>query len=174
MNDDIFAEIPPSRPLWLITLADLALLLVGFLVLVQATTLDRDALAQGIREGFGVPADTAPLPVSNAAVTGFAVGSSALPAVPAGLIAWAREAARDPRVALSVTGMVDGSPGDADAVSGSGTMLAVDRARAVAAVLIAARVIAPERITITNSAATGGRRVAVGIAFAGEPKDERR
>ena len=171
MTDDIFSESPPSRPPWLVTLADLALLLVGFLVLVQATSLDHDALAQGIREGFGVAADAPPLPVSNDAVTGFAVGSSALPVMPAGTIAWARDAARDPRVALTITGMVDGTPADADATTGSGAVLAVDRARGVAAALIAARAIAPNRITITNSAATGDRRVAVGLAFVGDLKD---
>jgi hypothetical protein len=91
--------------------------------------------------------------------------------MPAGTIAWARDAARDPRVALTITGMVDGSPADADATTGSGAVLAVDRARTVAAALIAARAIAPNRITITNSAATGDRRVAVGLAFVGDLKD---
>ena len=56
-----FPEPSASRPLWLMTLADLALLLVGFLVLVQATSLDRDALAKVLREGFGVT--DAPMPV---------------------------------------------------------------------------------------------------------------
>lgn len=173
MTEDFFPEPTPSRPLWLMTLADLALLLVGFLVLVQATSLDREALAQGIREGFGVTSDSPLLPVSSDAMTGFAAGSSALPNAPDALIRWARDAARDPRVALTVTGMVDGSAADTDAATGSGAMLAIDRARAVAAELIGAHAIAPDRITITSAAATGDRRVAVGIAFAGEPKEKR-
>ena len=45
MSETDLLDPPPARPLWLWTLADLALLLVGFFVLVQAT--DRQALAKG-------------------------------------------------------------------------------------------------------------------------------
>ncbi|MFX5817433.1 flagellar motor protein MotB, partial [Acinetobacter baumannii] len=53
--DDDLPDLTPSRPIWLMTLADLALLLVGFFVLLQASQqLDRAALARGLRAGFGV------------------------------------------------------------------------------------------------------------------------
>ena len=55
-------DVAPGRPLWLTTLADLSLLLVGFFVFLQASqTVDRQALAAGIRAGFD--ADAAPMTV---------------------------------------------------------------------------------------------------------------
>lgn len=181
-----FPERTAGRPIWLVTLADLALLLVGFFVLMQANRqLDGKALAAGLRQGFGVaapapadPAPTDPMPVAAAAMLNFAPGSSALPTGPAGLVAWAREAVRDPRVALKVTGSVDGSPADVDAATASGAVLAADRARAVAAALA---VVAPGRMTIVNAApspdghsSTGQRQVIVTLAFAGDIKDPTR
>ena len=166
MTLDDFPEDAPGRPAWLMTLADLALLLVGFFVFVQATTLDKEALAKGIRDGFGAPARIAePMAVGAAAMLNFAPGTAALPASPAGLIAWAREAARDPRVTLKISGSADGSAADVDAATGSGAVLAADRARAVAAALATAHV-APGRLTITNAAA-GRRAVVVTLGFAG-------
>ena len=50
MTDDALPDAPPARPLWLLTLADLALLLVGFFVLVQAT--DRQRPRQGLARRF--------------------------------------------------------------------------------------------------------------------------
>jgi len=112
MTDDFFPEARPARPIWLVTLADLALLLVGFFVLVQANqTIDRRALAQGLREGFGNMAGVAdPMPVAIATVGDFAPGSSVMPASPAATIAWARGATGDPRVRLRISGAVDGAP----------------------------------------------------------------
>ncbi|WP_298668536.1 flagellar motor protein MotB [uncultured Sphingomonas sp.] len=178
MSDDAaFDEFPaaaPARPLWLITLADLALLLIGFFVLLQANhQLDPRRLADGLREGFGgsvampEPAARAPLPMPLAAnaMPGFAPGSAALPASPGALIAWATEAARDPRVALTVTGSTDGSATDVDAATGSAAVLAADRARAVAAALGA---VAPGRILVTTTNRPGHRQVTVTFAFAGE------
>jgi len=175
MTDD-FPETLPGRPIWLMTLADLALLLVGFFVLIQASQhLDRKALAQGIREGFGVsdsPAATPdPIPVAAAAMMNFATGSAALPSTPAGLIAWAREAVRDPRVTLKISGSVDGSARDVDALTGSGAVLAADRARAVAATLAEAHVVPAGRMTIVNAPEIPGRShrtVVITIGFAGE------
>lgn len=161
-----FPEFAPPRPLWLMTLADLALLLVGFLVLVQATNLDRRALADGLREGFGV-APAEPIPLAAIALPGFAAGSAALPGPTGAIVTWAREALRDPRVSLRIAGSSDGSAGDVDAATGSGAVLAADRARAVAAVLARAERIAPDRITISNASA-GGRQVVVSLGFAGE------
>ena len=180
----------PGRPLWLITLADLALLLVGFFVLLQATQTAGDrplaprALAAGLREGFGAPATAAPatataevarprspvppaaLPVAAAGMLDFAVGSATLPTSPAALAGWARDAVRDPRVQLTVTGSVDGTPGDVDPVTRSAAILASDRARAVAAAI--ARV-APGRVTLATSPTTGRRAAIVTQAFVGEP-----
>lgn len=163
---DEFPALPPTRPLWLMTLADLALLLVGFLVLVQATQLDRHALAAGLRGGFGAPPPVEdPVPVAAAGITGFAPGSATLPGAPDDLIAWAVAALADPRVSLRVAGSVDGSAADIDPVTGSGVVLAADRARAVAAAL--ARV-APGRLTVTTAPARR-RQVLVTLAFT-EPR----
>lgn len=162
-----FPAPPVQKPLWLMTLADLALLLVGFLVLVQATSLDREALAKGLREGFGIK-DGA-MPVAADTVAGFAPGSAALHQDPRALGAWMREAARDPRVGFTVTGTTDGSPADVDPASGSAELLAVDRARAVAAAIATT---APGRIRI-NTAPGSGRRVIVTLSFAGEARPEK-
>ena len=168
---DEFPDARPGKPLWLITLADLALLLVGFLVLVQATALDKAALARGLRAGFATDTAAAPLPVAAAVMTGFAPGSATLPESLAAVIAWARDAARDPRVRLNVAGSADGTLNDTDPVMHSGALLAADRARAVAVAIVAARAIAPDRITVVNADAARGvgqRRVLVTIAFTGE------
>jgi hypothetical protein len=175
MTMDDFPEDGPDRPIWLMTLADLALLLVGFFVFVQAAQhLDQQALARGIREGFGVsvtaPAATVePMPVAAAAMLNFAPGSAALPTSPASLIAWAREAARDPRVTLKISGSTDGSAGDIDPGTGSGAVLAADRARAVAAALARAKAVAPGRMIIVNATAANRRAVIVTLGFAGDP-----
>src|SRR5438105_3210138 len=120
MTCDDFPLPAPARPLWLMTLADLALLLVGFLVLVQATQLDRRSLAQGLREGFGAPPPPAePIAVAAAGVSGFAPSSAALPGSPEALLQWSRDALRDPRVSLRIEGATDGTAGDVDQATGS-------------------------------------------------------
>lgn len=159
MTDDPLAP-AAARPLWLVTLADLALLLVGFFVLMQANrTLDPKDIARGMAEGFGVEAPA--LPVEAQAVRGFAPGSATPPDLRA-LVAWARAATRDPRVALTVTGAADRSPAD---VAAGGALLAADRARAVAAVLAQAGV---ARLSIATDPRVSGRHVIVTLAFAGE------
>ncbi|WBH15655.1 flagellar motor protein MotB [Sphingomonas radiodurans] len=166
---DDFPVAPLSRPLWLMTLADLALLLVGFFVLLQANQqLDRKALASGIRAGFGaptVPGTPDPLPVAAAGMFNFAPGSATLPASPDSLVAWAREAARDPRVQLRVTASVDGTSADIDRASGSAAVLAADRGRAVAAALAP---VAPDRLVIITADRPSRRQVVVTLAFTGE------
>jgi outer membrane protein OmpA-like peptidoglycan-associated protein len=160
---------PPSRPLWLWTLADLALLLVGFFVLVQAT--DRQALARGLREGFGgkvpemvAPAD--PIPLAASAVT-FMPGSAAIRSAD-GLADFATTSLRDPRVTLRVAGSND-VRGDVDPATGSASILAGDRARAVVTYLIS-RGVAADRIMIA-AAATGHRGALVTMSFTGDPAD---
>lgn len=143
---------PPARPLWLITLADLALLLVGFLVLVQATT-DRDALARGLRDAFG-QAEVAQMPVAAAAAD-FAPGSTDL-ADPTPLIAWAHTELRDPRVTITVTGAAEPA---------EGVLLAADRARAVLAALIADGLPA-DRLQLATARAPA-RRATLTLAFEG-------
>ncbi len=172
--DDDLPEIAPVRPVWLMTLADLALLLVGFFVFVQASQhLEKGALARGIREGFGVH-DAAPvaahdpMPVSAGATGGFAPASATLPQAPDALIGWAREATRDRRVTLRIAGAVDGSAGDVDPVTGSGAVLAADRARTVAAALLLAHAVPADRVTIVSAARPGHRAVTVTTGFAGE------
>lgn len=167
MTNDFFPEITPVRPIWLITLADLALLLVGFFVFVQANQqLDRRALAKGLREGFGgasAPASlpTEAMPVAVAPPIGFAPGSSDAPAIPAATLAWARDAVRDPRIMLKITGIVDGSAADVDPASGSGALLAADRARAVAMAFVQSGTVPGDRLTIAGAARPmPGRRMA--------------
>lgn len=172
---DDFPAAPAGRPLWLITLADLALLLVGFFVLLQANqNLDHKALASGFRAGFGVSSVEAadkgapdPLPVAAAGMFNFAPGSAALPAAPDSLIAWAREATRDPRVSLRVTASVDGTAADVDPATGSAVVLAADRARAVAAALAP---VAANRLVILTADRPSRRQVVVTLAFTGETK----
>ncbi|SFP95418.1 hypothetical protein [Sphingomonas rubra] len=158
----------PSRPLWLVTLADLALLLVGFFVLLQVRG-DHRALAQALHARFGDPASAEEaIPLAAERVAGFATGSATLPADPAQLRRWAAEQFRDPRVVLTVTGTVDGSAGDVDPLTRSGVLLAADRARAVAATIAP---LSPSRVrvaTATDPHAAMARAVTVTLGFAGE------
>ena len=166
---DEFPVAPAGKPLWLVTLADLGLLLVGFLVLVQATRHEtRGMLVQGLRERFGGEehAEAPPMPVAAAGMMNFSPASAALPTSAAGLVAWAREAVRDPRVMLTVTGSTDGSAADLDPASRSAAILAADRARATATTLAA--VVPANRLVITTATRPGQRAALVTLAFAGE------
>lgn len=167
-----FPEPRPTRPIWLVTLADLALLLVGCFALIEATRhQDRAALVAGLRQGFGgapeIPRATPrepPMPLA-AAMASFPIGSARPGGASGDLLAWARSAAADPRVMLTVTGSVDGSAADVDPATGSRAVLAADRARAVAALIAPA---AP-RLSIAIADAPGRRTAMVTLAFAGEP-----
>lgn len=180
MTDLLLPE-PRGRPLWLTTLADLGLLLVGFFVFLQANQhLDHRALARGLRAGFGaattampVPAPPPPpMPVASATMLDFAPGSSVSASDPAALIAWARTIARDPRIGFTVTGATDGSAGDVDAATGSAVLLAGDRARSVAAALLRTHAIAPDRLRIATATPSNGTRgVTVTLGFAGARPD---
>ncbi|MBN8808002.1 MAG: flagellar motor protein MotB [Sphingomonas sp.] len=158
---------PPARPLWLWTLADLALLLVGFFVLIQAT--DRRALAKGLREGFGGVVETpAPIPVASVVVAS-PPGSATLND-PAQLTSFAASALRDPRVSLRIVGSA-AAAGDVDPATGSAALLASDRARAAAAYLIAHGTPAG-RIAIA-APGTGRSGVLVTLSFTGDPAQEK-
>ncbi|MHA6718400.1 flagellar motor protein MotB [Sphingomonas sp. RS6] len=153
----------PARPIWLVTLADLALLLVGFFAFLKASERDPRALAQQLRAGFVAAADAA-MPVELAVAGGFA-GGSAQPGDLAAAIEWARSAARDPRTTLVVTGESDSSAGDVDRATTSAELLAADRARAVAAALLRAGVVTPDRIRLNTG--RGARRVVLTLGYDG-------
>lgn len=160
----LFEDEPPAKPVWLMTLADLALLLVGFFVFLQANQMDRTALAASLRAGFGAAETEAAMPVEMATVAGFAPGS-AVPGDSTIARDWAHAAARDPRTRLKITGEVDGSPEDVDPATGSGAILAADRARAVASLLVASGV-SPARIQIAT--AIDKRRTVLTLGFEGD------
>ncbi|SEL59635.1 OmpA family protein [Sphingomonas palmae] len=166
--DDELSELTPSRPLWLMTLADLALLLVGFFVLLEANRqLDPRVIARAVSAGLGV--EPPPLAVAAQIVPGFERGSARVPTDTNALVAWARTELRDPRVALRVSGATDDSTSDVDPATGSAALLATDRARAVAAALSAAGV-PIERTQISNADAgtRPARQVLITLAFVGE------
>ncbi|MGJ3628910.1 MotA/TolQ/ExbB proton channel family protein [Sphingomonas sp. MMS24-JH45] len=122
-----------------------------------------------VRGRVRIRVDTAPAPIAVEAhdVAGFAPGATHVAALPPGLVAWAKATARDPRVALTVTGSTDGTADDVDLASGSAAVLAADRAGAVVARLADAGV-PVARTTIATAARPAGRRVVVTLAFAGE------
>lgn len=178
----------PARPLWLMTLADLGLLLLGFFVFVQASQhLDAAAVSASIREGFGIETTTPEpdaRPVTEPAmaqelgsVDGFASGSAAIAQETAALARWVKSATGDPRTQVRIAAGTDGSIADVDPATGSAAVLAADRARAVAVVLVEAGAIAPDRIEFAGGEdAPKARRVLIAIGFAGDapqPTDRR-
>ncbi|HEV2569713.1 flagellar motor protein MotB [Sphingomonas sp.] len=154
----------PARPLWLITLADLSLLLVGFFVFLQATAhkeqKQQDAIQAGIRKAFGGEPEPR-LAVDANVVAGFAPGSSELPASAATILTWAREALADPRTRLVVTGYADGSP--SDRIQGSALALAALRADTVARSL--GGLVPADRLRVEATAIPGPRRVTLTISY---------
>lgn len=142
-----------ARPLWLITLADLSLLLVGFLVFLQATAhkpaRQQAAISAGIRDAFG--GDAIPRLAVDANAVAFAPGSAAAPDL-AAIRLWATDALTDPRTRLIVTGYADPREGvalagaRADAVLTALPGIHADRVRAGAARLPGAH-----RVTLTIS-----------------------
>lgn len=179
------AQDAPARPLWLMTLADLGLLLLGFFVFVQASQhLDPAALSASIREGFGIetaattPEPDAPPTTEPAmaqelgSVDGFAVGSAVIAQDTASLIRWVRGAAADPRTQVRLSAGTDGTSNDVDPVTRSAALLAADRARAVAVALVASGAISPDRIEFAGGDdAPKGRRVLIAIGFAGDASE---
>ena len=163
----MLARALPRKPIWLMTLADLALLLMGFFVLMLAVErrekLADGALAKGFRGGFtDQAAQPAAIALAANMVSGFATGSATLPSSPTALIDWVRQSASDPRSQLLVTGSADGSA--ADNADGSALALASARAAAVAAALERAG-IPGTRIRTAGAITSGARRVTVSISF---------
>lgn len=157
-------DTPAARPLWLVTLADLALLLVGFLVLVAVHRGEPERIAAAMRRGFAAAPAGPTVRIGANRLPGFAPGSAALPAQADAIVDWARAELRDPRVAVTVTGSAGATAADVDPQTGSAAILAVDRARALA-VRIAP--LAPGRIAV---AAEGGPAAAtLTLSFSGEP-----
>lgn len=168
-----------QRSIWLMTLADLGLLLIGFFVFIQATSRfderTRAELAAGIRDAFAgsrvvAPAPPPPIAVDVNIVSGFDVGSAGLSEIPGALIDWARASTVDPRTHLLVTGFADGSP--ADALDESALALAAARAGAVAARIEASGIVSRDRIRVAAALAPGNRageasarRVSVMVSF---------
>ncbi|MGC6400444.1 flagellar motor protein MotB [Sphingomonas sp. FW199] len=168
-------EMPDARPVWLTTLADLSLLLLGFFVLVMATEgQDRTRLAAGMRAAFGVetegtaPVRPAPMPLETARVRGFVAGDDGIPDAGMAIADWARAAAADPRVTLTLSGGATGGE-DVDPDTGSIAVLAQARALAVAQALVAARAVRPEQLRIAAHDGQPAReaQVIVTIGFAG-------
>lgn len=144
------------RPLWLVTLADLSLLLVGFFVFVQAMSRQsapsRAAIAAGIRDAFGGDGSVAPpIAVDANRLDGFAPGSAVLPDIRA-VDAWLGGASRDPRSHVIVTGYADPA---------EGLTLAAARAEAAARALG----IAPARLHLSAATRPGARHVLFSISF---------
>lgn len=144
------------RPLWLMTLADLSLLLVGFFVFVQATAREsapaRAAIAAGIRDAFGGDGSIAPpLALDANRLSGFAPGSAVLPDL-RGIATWLGDAARDPRSHVIVTGYADPA---------EGLTIAAARAEAAARALG----IAPARLHLSAAVRPGARHVLFSISF---------
>lgn len=167
--DAVFDQALVRRPVWLITLADLSLLLVGFFVLLQAHgTTDRARVTRGIAAALGA----APEPVAVEAMrVSFAPGS-AVPTPTDALVRWAREATRDPRISLRLSAATDGTAADRDTDTASAAVLAADRARAIAAALVRGG-IAEERFSITVDPRARARAVTVTLAFTGEERNTR-
>ena len=156
----------PGRPLWLITLADLSLLLVGFFVFLQATShkskQQQDAIEASIREAFGGATDAAApqLAVAVNTVDGFGLGTATTPIDMDSVAAWARDALADPRTHLIVTGYADGGP--SDQLSGSGLALAGLRAERV---LNAMPGVPRDRVRLGAALMPGARRVSLVISY---------
>lgn len=174
------SRVLPKGPLWLMTLADLALLLVGCFALLQATSRlkaqDRAQIVTGLRTAFGgsatiVEAEETPVAVGINRVGGFAPGSDRPAGDPAALIDWVRANMTDSRTLLDITGHADGSA--ADRIDGSAVSLAARRAAAVAALIERSGALPADRLLVSvdtpptdRTGDAGHRRVDIRIVFA--------
>jgi outer membrane protein OmpA-like peptidoglycan-associated protein len=156
----------PKRAPWLMTLADLSLLLLGFFVMIQAAQSrgpeSARNFARGLRMAFdGGDASTrlklapspSPLALEANVMTGFAPGQAVLPASPQDIIDWVRDTTGDPRSRLIVRGHADGTIGDVESTTGSGLALASRRAEALASAIEASGAIPAARMRIEANVA---------------------
>jgi len=165
MTVDQLLDDEPRRPIWLVTLADVMMLLVGFFVFLQVhPTVDAATLGKALREGFGLAAE-APIALEANVVDGFAPGSATLP--PHDVGGWVRAVTNDPRTTIRVTGGTDGTTADVDPVTGSPAILAADRARMVAAAIAAD--VPAHRIAI-DTRPGAGRAVQLTLSYDGETR----
>jgi flagellar motor protein MotB len=166
-------------PLWLMTLADLALLLVGCFALLQATSRlgekDRTQIVAGLRSAFGGSElqmeEEASVAVGINRVGGFAPGSDQSSGDHAALIDWVRANMTDGRTLLDIIGHADGSA--ADRIDGSAVSLAARRAATVAAMIERSGALPRDRLLITvdmpaedRPADASRRRVDIRIIYA--------
>lgn len=156
------ARLRPRQSPWLMTLADLSLLLVGFFVFMQATALKSQpkqaAISAGIREAFGGAADVR-LAVEANVISGFAPTSAALPRDADAIVIWARDALADPRTKLIVTGYAD------PAERGGGSTLALAGRRADAVVAAFGDTVPADRILLAAAVMPDARRVTLVISY---------
>ncbi|MFW2830473.1 hypothetical protein [Sphingomonas sp. ID0503] len=140
----------PRRSNWVVTLADLALLLVGFFAMVQAVSGRGDKakaeMTAGLRAEFLGQAPEA-LTVDINRVTDFAGYDRAA------LAQWARAASADPRSHIVVSGY------------GANLAAAAAHAEAIADGLSAEGFISERRIEIEAHRAAGRPRVDIGVRF---------
>ena len=145
----------PHRSPWLMTLADLALLLVGFFAVVHAVdgrgAEARAQLSKALRSEFG-DLDAAVTMDANR-VGGFAPDSTHADYDLAGLARWVEGATRDPRSRLVVSGAGDALP------------LAAERAEAIAAALRASGAVPADRIDVEAHVQRGAAHVDLGIRY---------
>ena len=167
--------IPQKRTArWVMTLADLALLLLGFLVMVHATEKRGTSrqVARAMRAALGDSGTSAiqvgiggteqPPALDANALAGFSAGSAALPAAVYPIAQWLRQAAADPRSRVLVTGHSDDREADR---STGGLVLASSRADTVARALIKTGAITADRVDLAASAGGRSRRVEITISF---------
>jgi hypothetical protein len=106
--------------------------------------------------------------VARARVEGYAPGGTSADLGAA--LAWARDAARDTRTVITITGST-APDDDVDPRTGSAAILAADRARAVAVALVAQGAVSPDRLILR--VAPGQRRaVTLSVGFAGDPENQ--
>lgn len=167
-----FALPGPRRPgRWVVTLADLALLLVGFFVMVHAAEKKGATrqMADAVRGALGVTvarAQPTGVALDADALTGFSAGDAALPKAIWPVAQWLKQAAADPRARVLVTGRSDDREADR---STSGLIIAASRADIVARALIRTGAIPASRVDLAASAGGAERRVDITISYGPHP-----
>lgn len=167
----IAAALPRRRARWVMTLADLFMLLVGFFVMLHAAEARHQTSAMtaavkralGVKVARGQPERVA---LDANALTGFSAGDAALPAAVWPVAQWLRQAAADPRSRVLVTGHSDDREADR---STGGLMVAAARADSVARAIVKTGAVPASRIDLAASAGGADRRVDITISFGPQP-----